>query len=208
MPSAGLPAVRSARPRAAMARATAGRSCRVALDVDRATEVRLGDLVSACDRGRFAGPLEQVGGLGRIGRHQESLFEETERLVVRTKVDGPRGRSLERDLGLTGERVGLGPLGRIRVRRQVVAGQARRRSRRCPGSRRSARRRGGGACGRAWPACCRRPRGSAPGRRRTGRARGCAGRFRGSAAHGGRARAVAARARPRRSRTRRRVRPA
>ena len=92
-----------------------------------------------------------------------------------------------------GARSGPGPRARrprrlrgVGVGGEVVAGERAGELVGAERSRSSAPRRGGAPCGRAWRACCRRPRGSGPGRRRTGRARASADRRRGRAARAGR----------------------
>ncbi len=98
----------------------------VASDPDRTTEVPLGDLVPTrhrCVRCGLPSSLQQLGRLGWIAGHEEGLFEEAECLVIRAEIDRPRRRRLECDLGLTGECVGFGSLGRVRVRGQVMSGE-------------------------------------------------------------------------------------
>ena len=157
------------------------------IELGRAEEECLRLVMAGCQRGDLAGPLEEIGRLGRVGRDRERLAQEGDRLVVRAEARSParrppRGRS---GPGRRGRRL---PAPRTRSRGRPGSDRPdRRRSRRCRGSRRSAPRPDGGPCDRASRACCRRPRGSAPGRRRTGRARGCAGPPRASGAPAGRA---------------------
>ena len=88
------------------------------------------------------------------------------------RADRAIGGRTEGDPRLGGERIGFGPVGRVRVGREVVAGEGAGELVGAERSRRTAPRRGGGPFGPAARACCRRPRGSAPGRTRTGRAPG------------------------------------
>ena len=113
---------------------------------------------------------------------------------MRAERDRPLGGRPQGDpgLGRRGRRPRV-PRRRSRGRRGSDR-PARRPARRSRGPRRTGRRRGGASCGRASRACCRRPRGSAPGRRRTGPAPVSADRRRARGARDGRGRAAAARA--------------
>ena len=95
----------------------------LAIELGRAEEECLRLVMAAGLRGDIAGPLEQFSGLRGIRRDRERLAEEGDRLVVRAERDRPFGSAAEGDPGLPGEGVGFRPLGRVRVRGQVMTGQ-------------------------------------------------------------------------------------
>ena len=83
----------------------------------------LGGRVTARGHRLTAGAVEQLGLLGGVRRDRERLLEELHGLVVRAEGGRPLGGPAERQARLAGERVRLGPLGRVGMGGQVVAGE-------------------------------------------------------------------------------------
>ena len=75
------------------------------------------------DRGgrRYAGPLQDLGPISRVGGDRERLLEEADRQVMRSEGGGPLRRALERDPRLGGQGVALWALGSVVVRRGILA---------------------------------------------------------------------------------------
>ena len=65
----------------------------------------------------------EVGAIGGIGADGQGVLEERDRLGVRAERRRPFGCSAQRHSRLGRQRVGLGPVGRVAVGGQVVAGQ-------------------------------------------------------------------------------------
>ena len=126
MDSAGLAASRSACPRAAVARAIAGRSPR-----SRRTSIARRRCLSATscrpaiDACEAASPARCSSSAVSVGSlvTRRACSKKRSAWSFAPRLDGPRRRRLEGDLGLAGECVGFGPLGRVRVRGQVMAGE-------------------------------------------------------------------------------------
>ena len=168
--------VSSAYPRAAVARATAGRSPTAGagrLPGGGAPRPR-----RAARRRRRHSPARssRAASLAGVGRHRQRLAQERDRLLVRAEGGRPIGGRDERDPRLGGQRIGLRPVRRVRVRGEVVAGQRARELVGAEDFEEARRREVADLAVAAGRACCRRPRGSAPGRTRTGRAPAIAGR--------------------------------
>ncbi len=117
-------------------------------------------LVVVGRRGRgLARPLQELGLLGRVGRDRERLAQEDDGLLVRAEGRGALGCGRQGDARLDGEGVRLRSRGRVLVGREVVARED---TRQLVGTERLEEAGGGEMarpCGRAWRACCRRPRG-------------------------------------------------
>ncbi len=83
----------------------------------------LGDLRDEALHGRGERPLVEVGAVGRVGADRQGVLEEGDRLGVRPEGGGALGGPAQRHPRLGGEGVGLGPIRRVALGGQVVAGQ-------------------------------------------------------------------------------------
>ena len=129
----------SAVPSAAIARTPSRHVAHRPAELDRLAEERLSPIRLDSVRGRPAGTLEDRRAISRVGRHDQGLLEEPDRLFGRPEVHRPLGRADEREPRLDGERLALGPVRRRPPRRPGSARRAHRPARPRPAIRRSGR---------------------------------------------------------------------
>ena len=131
----------------------------LASSLERAEPVALRDLAHETLHCRRQGAIVEVGSVGRVRADREGVLEERDRLRVRAEGRRALGGAAQGDPRLRRQRVGLGPVGRVLVGREVVTGQ---RAGQLVGAQGLEVPRRGEVADLAValaPACCRRPRG-------------------------------------------------
>jgi len=125
MPGRLEPVGAQARTREAGDRSRLGRSVlQRCPPLESCSKVHLGTVDALNRRRRLSFPLVKPGLLGRVARHAERLFVETDCLFVGPEVGGPLGGGSQGDPRLSGKSLAFGPLRRVCVRSEVVAGEA------------------------------------------------------------------------------------